>query len=510
MKKQLIIVAICIGLLPLVLKAQTTTTNGPKLDLNEKSIVWVLEDNSDYLRMATVEISPRGSYDNIYVNTYNKQNNTLVVQEIDEDFEGRFVFLTGDGMLNVIQEYMNKKTKMLEYRKASFPMDSKVPKKLEFLPFYSIPLDGMKDVFVKAAYSEDMSKFAIYTVLKTGDWRNPKHHVDVAVFDAEGTLLWHQSQQANDWFHAENILLSNDGTVYMADYGNVRNPYGDVADYLIVSVYTEQGVESQKIAPECVNFSCRKLLMPNGDMKVVGIGEKKGGEYAVLTYSVSPDGNVDFSEAEISLSTKMNGITYENKYANQKQKYEPYVFNVIRLSNGKLFLTGEMGRVVEVGTYQDSNIPLYGRQTQNMFYAILTENGELLDSNEYPRSTVTKAELGDGNATRVNPVDAFEYNGNVYLLCNDHRNNYKGNHQSWNTLYNNIPNQCCVVLSEVENNGELQSSILYMATTKFKDPRYIAQQYDHEYYLRIVKVTDDGVYYILKNDGEYRLEKITF
>jgi hypothetical protein len=397
-----------------------------------------------------------------------------------------------------------------------------VPKKLEFVPFYSIPLDGMSDAFVKAAYSEDMSKFVIYTVLKTGNWKKPTHHVDVAVFDAEGTLLWHQSQKSNDWFHAEDFLFANDGTVYLADNGHYLNKYAGVKDYLIISVFTEQGVESQKITPECENYSCKKVLLPNGEMRLVGVGENVDGEgYSSLTYKVSSDGQVDYTKSDISLSSEMEGVTYDDRISEKKGGFAPYVFSVKRFSNGKLFLTGEMNRIVDVGYYEGmpskmGNIqytveyPLYGRQSHNMFYAVLTEDGELLDSKEYPRATVTASELGDREATKVNPVIVFEYDRDAYLIYNEHRGNIPGNDSQWKTLYYNRPDQCSVVLSKIESNGELSSTVLYNAKSHSMEPRYIANQSTHEYFFKLLCLAEDGFYYILRRDGEFRLEKIEF
>lgn len=76
-------------------------------------------------------------------------------------------------------------------------------------------------------------------------------------------------------------------------------------------------------------------------------------------------------------------------------------------------------------------------------------------------------------------------------------------------LYNR-PDQCSVILSKIEGNGELSSTILYDAKTKMKDTRMVAQQHNHEYFLEILHQADDGIYYVLKHDGEFRLEKITF
>ncbi len=511
MKKLLFLLAIVIGMMSLGLRAQTTSTNGPKLNLNENSITYVMEDSEDFMRIVSIEKNFWG-YDDIVVTTYNKLTHAATEQVVDEKLEGRFLFLTNDGMCNVLQEHINKKTKMLEYRKASFPKNIvKVPKKMEFVPFYSVPLNGMSNAYVRAAFCEDMSKFVIYTVLKTNNWKNPIHHVDVAVFDTEGTLLWHQSQLSNDWFPFEDFLFTNDGTVYLAENGSYLNQYAKLKNQLIVSVFTVQGVENQKITPECESYSCKKVIMQNGDLGIVGVGENSDeGGYSVLTYRVSNEGQVDYTKSDISLSTTIDGIDYNTEYAKKNDKFQPNVFNVVKLNNGKLFLTGEMSCRVIHGTYRDSNIPLYARESHNLFCITLSEDGTALEYNEYPRATLTNADVGDQQASKMNPVDIFEYGGDTYLLYNDHRNNYKGNPQSWSTLKNNTPDQCCVVLSKVEPNGELESTVLYLAKTTWKDPRYIAQQYNHEYYLKILKVSGEGIYYILKHDGEFRLEKIDF
>ena len=191
MKKQLIIVAICIGLLPLALKAQTTTTNGPELDLNETASAYVLDDNDDFMLFFSQKKS--WSYDDVVITKYNKQTMGITEQAVDDDYEGRFVFLTDDNTVaNVVRFVENKKTMMLEYQKASFPLDVKVPKKLVFTPFFSVPLKNKKEsYYTRACFNADKSKFAIVSATNSG------RSVDVKTpFHAKlmGTLVYNEEE----------------------------------------------------------------------------------------------------------------------------------------------------------------------------------------------------------------------------------------------------------------------------------------------------------------------------
>jgi hypothetical protein len=510
MKNKLIIVAICIGLLPLALKAQTTTTNGPELDLNETASAYVLDDNDDFMLFFSQK---KGwSYDDVVITKYNKRTLEITEQAVDDDYEGRFVFLTDDNaIVNVVRFVTNKKNMMLEYQKASFPLDVKVPKKLDFTTFFSIPLKNKKEsYYTRACFNADKSKFAIVSVTNSGmNQSKSQSVVDVAVFDNTANLLYHESKELELLYNpmGEDITVSLEGTVYITLIDNLYY-YSTGDNGLQIITCSEQGISDYKETLD-MKFTYKQMAKPNGDLCLVGIWNKFGqSDCKLKTYTVTPDGNVDFAEEDVSLSADYDGKSYDDgPFAKQEGSFIPHVFDMIQLKNGDFLLVGEMRRRVQVGsTGENGQFPIYGYLSHNIFYGMVSPEGTLRDMYVYPRITVTSEEAGRWKDS--NPVYAFEYDGDPYLLYNDNRANYKDGRV--HMLLYNRPDQCSVILSKIEGNGELSSTILYDAKTKMKDTRMVAQQHNHEYFLEILHQADDGIYYVLKHDGEFRLEKITF
>ena len=96
MKKFLLLLIFAIALMPLVSKAQSTTTNGPELEMNDRAITCVLEDNDDYMRFYSMEVDLWMGYNDIEIYKYDKHTRKITVQEVDEDYEGRIAFLNDD------------------------------------------------------------------------------------------------------------------------------------------------------------------------------------------------------------------------------------------------------------------------------------------------------------------------------------------------------------------------------------------------------------------------------
>ena len=510
MKNKLIIVAICIGLLPHALKAQTTTTNGPELDLNETASAYVLDDNDDYMLFFSQK---KGwSYDDVVITKYNKRTLEILEQAVDDDYEGRFVFLTDDNTVaNVVRFVTNKKTMMLEYQKASFPLDVKVPKKLDFTTFFSIPLKNKKEsYYTVACFNADKSKFAIVSVTNSGSNQSKSPSVvDVAVFDNTANLLYHESKEMELLYNpmGENVTVSLEGTVYITMVDNLYF-YSSGENGLQIIACSEQGISDYKEIID-MKFTYKQMLKPNGDLCLVGIWNKVGqSDCKLKTYTVAPDGNVDFVEEDIVFSADYGEKKYDDgPFAKEKGSFIPHVFDMVQLKNGDFLLVGEMRKRVQVGsTGENGQFPIYGYLSHNIFYGKVSPEGALRELYVYPRITVTSEDGGRWKDS--NPVYAFEYDGEPYLLYNDNRANYKDGRV--HMLLYNRPDQCSVILSKIEGNGELSSTILYDAKTKMKDTRMVAQQHNHEYFLEILHQADDGIYYVLKHDGEFRLEKITF
>lgn len=523
MKRLLATWSVAIALMPLVTKAQSTTTNGPKLDLNENAITYVLEDNDDFMRIFSMgrglwggynDIIISSGYNDIIISKYDKQTNTLSEQVVDDDFKGRFAFLSNENTtVNVVRFVANKKTMMLECQKASFPVDVKVPKKLFFETFFSFPMTpyakSINDCKIHAVYNADRSKFAIVSMYyQTREQK--ERHIEVAVFDNEVALLWHESGSiigdAYTYFGINNIKVALDGTVYVSGSESYRTK-GKNESYVYIVTCSQQGIFGYKnnIESPLEYYGFKRAVLPNGEFRLVGVNAKEGESKGKLfTYMATPDGDVDYVEEDVDISPYVKGVKYDEKKLEKKLKgFTPYMSDLICLQDGNLLLVGGMNCIVDLSDWASDKT---ANLSHNIMCAKVGADGKLTELNVFPRATVTSE---SGNWHSFNPVYAFEHDGDVYLMYNDHRDNYSGNVTQWNTLYYNRPDHCSVVLSKIENNGELSSTILYNAKTKLKDPRMIVQQHNHEFFLKFMQQEDDGMYYILKRDDDYHLEKVS-
>ena len=534
MKKLLCLLTFAIGLMPLASKAQTFKINGPEVEASENSVSYVLEDNDDYMRFFSQKIT--WSFDDAVITKYNKQTREVTIQAVDDDYNGRFVFLTDDNTtVNVVRYVLNKKTQMMEYQKASFPVDVKVPKKLAFTPFFSSISDKNITYYARAVFNADKSKFAIvFTTFP--ERKKTQSIIDVAVFDNTANLLYHESkviervyrsmfdntanslyrdasvvERLYSMYYKEDISMALDGTVYIV-WSNYEDFYRSYNNGIQIITCSEHGIFDYEETPEpeaSVNY--KQVLKPNGDLYVMGFWSKEGDkEYKLRTYTVSSDGEVSYVEQDVALSADFEGGSYnDGPLANQKGTFHPYVFDLIRLQNGNFLMVGEMKKKVQVGTQGDNHYPLYGSLSHNLFSMILDQEGNVKETNVFPRMTVTCEELTKWKDAKSDPVCAFERDGDVYMIYNDHRDNYKGDGNVHCLLFN-LPDQCSVVLSKIESNGELSSTVLYNAKSKIWDPQLTARLYNHECFLKLLHSTDDGVYYLLNRDDECHLEKIDF
>lgn len=558
MKEFFAIIVLLVGFMSSVLlNAQTTTTNGPELNLNETASTCVLEDNDDFLCVFSLGRGMWSPYDDIVISKYDKHTNTLSEQVMDDDYEGRFVFLTNENTTaNVVRFVANKKNKTVECQKASFPLGVKVPKKLVFGAFYSFPMTSYAKTIdyylIYAVYNADRSRFAVVSMFYPTKERKNRC-VEVAVFDQEGSLLWHKSGAIDFYtnFGPKNIKVASDGTVYVSGCELLRTKT-QTEKYMYIVTCSQQGVFGYKeeLEPQAY-YEYKMAVLPNNELRLVGVsGETGKNDCKLKTYKANSNGKVDYVEEDIDFSPYIEGVKYDDKkLGDKKGEFTPYMFDLICLQNGNLFLVGEMRSEITVGYYRDTNFELTGYLSHNILCANVGSDGKLKEMNVLPRATVTSEEMGRWRTT--NPVYAIEHKGDIYLMYNDHRDNFSGNtsrwktvyynnsdqcsgvlsksenngelsstddHRGsfsgkavqWNTLYYNCPDQCSVVLSKLKNNGELSSTILYNAKTQIKDPKAIAGLHNHEFFLRLLQQEKDGMYYILKRDGKYHLEKLVF
>ena len=152
---------------------------------------------------------------------------------------------------------------------------------------------------------------------------------------------------------------------------------------------------------------------------------------------------------------------------------------------------------------------IFGYMSRNLFCTTLSPKGEVLHTSVYPRATTTREY--PLYYVRVNEPGVFVHDGDIYLLYNEHKDNFgPGNHRMWTLLQENRAEQCCVVLSKTGKGDELENTVLY-TSGKYPYPAQPAMTSNYEYFLRILAEDEDAIYYLLKHDSrEFRVERITW
>lgn len=496
--------------------AQKTSLDGPAIDMGIRAKTWVIQDNDDQLIVASLNPGFQGGYEDLIINRYNKDTHTLKVQKVNDDLDARFAYLR-DNLVCVIKEDINKKTKSVEYSQGTFFQDIEYIKKMDFTPVYNVPLNGNVLQYYRMEFSPDKSKFAILTILRAKSRKEARHIADVAVFNTDGQLLWHQQHNAN-WFVNDDspFYLNNNGTVYTADFGSRSNTYYSKEDSLHITVFNEHGVESFKESVgKHATYYCGKTLLKDNRLVVSGVACPNGQNSGQLwTYFVSEDGTFEQVISDIELPLDPDGIQYTaQEYYVEPGKFLPYVFQIQELQDGRLLLVGELIKRGPIGT--DISIggmsgfaaeTAYGYWSRNLFCTFLDKDGTVSETLTYPRATVSREGLP--YELTNNPASVFVHNSNIYLIYNEHKANFTSDYtQRWTFLYHNMADKCCVVLSKLTNDNTLDNKVLYTAGP-FPYPQQPALTANHEYFSHLLSIDDNTVYYLIKHNDSYRIERI--
>lgn len=491
--------------------AQNTTLDGTPVSLGRDAKTWVMENNDDRLVICAVSRDLAFGFDDLYLYHFNKSTQQTDVQKFDDDLEGRFAYITGGGV-HLISERTNKKTKSLDYMEGTVPAGAGTIKKMSFTPKYSVPFEKHDLYFHQFAYSPDLSKFAILTVLKPKSKSDISHIEDVAVFNSDGDLLWHHRQKVPYLINYQApILVSNDGVVYIAEYGCNDNPRRKAEDSLHISVYKESGIENitEYFGPKA-SYRCTKSLLKDGRLVVSGVvcQGRKSSE-TLFTYFVSEDGGIEKTESFIELPVSPEDCVYNGDvYHDSISSFMPYMHEIQELPDGKLLLVGELNYrdvIGQVISLNGSSHWIYGYFSRNLYKIMLTPDGDVIDVSTYPRATVTKEIYT--NYCVVNKPGVFTRNGDIYFLYNEHKNNFtNGQQRLWTVLNNNRATETAVVLSKLEDNS-IDNKVLYVSK-KHSSTLQPGSTYDYEYFYKLIAEDDNAVYYILKHDNEFRLERL--
>ena len=511
MKKWIPALLLLLASFAMKVNAQNTTLDGTPISLGRDAKTWVLENNDDKLVICAVSRDLAFGFDDLYIYHFNKSTQQTDVQKFDDDLEGRFAYMT-EGVVHLISERTNKKTKSLDYVEGTVPAGAGTVKKMSFTPKYSVPFEKHDLYFQQFAYSPDLSKFAILTVLKPKSKSDISHIEDVALFNSDGELLWHHRQNVHYLInYYAPVFVSNNGVVYLAEYGCNENLDRKAEDSLHISVYNESGIANttEFFGPKS-SYRCAKSLLKDGRLVVSGVvcHGRKSSEM-LSTYFVSEDGGIETTESFIELPVSPEDCIYNGDvYHDSIGSFLPYMHEIQELPDGKLLLVGELnyrdiiGQVISLG---GPSYWIYGYFSRNLYKIMLSPDGDVTEVSTFPRATVTK-EFYKMNCV-VNTPGVFTHDGNIYFLYNEHKNNFtNGPQRLWMVLNNNRAGETAVVLSKVENNS-LDNQVLYVAKP-YPTPSQPALTNDFEYFYKLIATDDNAVYYILKHDKEYRLERL--
>ena len=514
--KRLSIIALLLGLLTLSGAAQTTSLGGPVVNMQKNAGVWVLDNNNDHVVFATLQPGiPRG-YEDFLIHRYDKHAHTMETQKLDDDLDCRFAYYY-DNREIAVKPATNSKTKSIEYLRASVPsaVSSKAIKKLDFTSFYQVPLESYRYTSSQIAFSPDRSKFAILTILKPKSDKQAAHVADVAVFEDNGSLLWHQRQLAR-WMVNDEMpfFLSDDGVVYTAEYGSYYNEYAHQKDSLHISVYSNDDVRNyvEGFGDGAV-FNCGKGILKDGRFVVCGVPcTNKRNSGRLLTYFVSPNGEVEMEESSFELSLD-DGHRYEyNELNSGLEKFLPYIFEVKELNDGKLLIVGEYNYRTQVGTSVTIGgawgvEEIMGYVSRNLFVATLSGKGEVLSTHLYPRATSTP-EIRR-KTYNLNPPGVFVHAGKNMLIYNDHKDNFATDNSIWRLLHNNKAGETCVVVADAQQQGAFSGKAVFASG---KSPYLPSSPYsgNFEFFHTILSCDEDAVYYLLKRDDGFHVERITW
>lgn len=485
--------------------------------MERNASVWVLDESEDQLLFATLQPGiPRG-YEDFLIHRYDKHSHSIETQKLDDDLDCRFAYFFNDQVF-AVKQGIDSKTKSVDYLKATVPtsVSDKAIKKLPFSSFYQVPMEGNKYSFSSMVFSPDRSKFAILTILKPKSNKQISHVADVAVFESTGELLWHQRQKAN-WLINDEVkyYLSNEGAVFMAEYGSYYNAYQHQIDSLHISVFHNGDVwnYAEGFGTEAV-FNCGKALLKDGRFVVCGVpcpNNRNSGE--LFTYFVSQDGDVEKEESSFEFPFN-DGYRYEYAELNiGPEKYLPYIFDIKELNDGKLMLVGEQNYRTQVGTSVSIGgtwgvEEIMGYVSRNLFITTLSDKGAVLTTHTYPRAT-SSPEIRYMDCHNLNAPGVFVHDGAFWLIYNDHKDNFAPNNKVWHLLYNNKAGDVCVVVTNASQQGDFKGKAIF---TSGKSPYLPSSPYSgqFEFFHKVLSYDDEAVYCLIKHDGHFRVERISW
>jgi hypothetical protein len=399
----------------------------------------------------------RDNFDEFIVYTINKSGKVSAspVVEIPDDYRLRNQFQTNNEIVAIYSIF----SKGLE----KYYINTCDKKKMSWKPEQLTTMDCEKkdNCYSSVSVSPNKSHFCIMG-LTTDKKKNFKDML-VMVFDAQGQKIWENAVApdfSNKTFEITDITITDQGVVYLCIHaysGEKKKTYDEKVYIIEVKETDFMQVETSKSIGYIT--AAGMTLLKNGNVFVGGYYSEKMNDNVKGSFSImfNPKEQTigNFSNQDFPASFSKNDI-------------ESLGFDrIIELSNGRIVLLGEQLTVVQY--YSQNGGSSYKYYAKNIIYTAFSSNGDIETHKIIGKNQTFASFVRITDFKRLClSFDAFEKNGGLYLIFNDHVGNINSTKKTLSTI-NPImqKGKCIVKLVKIDGDNE-SSQIVFDGKTNKK------------------------------------------
>ena len=399
----------------------------------------------------------RDNFDEFIVYTINKSGKVSAspVVEIPDDYRLRNQFQTNNEIVAIYSIF----SKGLE----KYYINTCDKKKMSWKPEQLTTMDCEKkdNCYSGVSVSPNKSHFCIMG-LTTDKKKNFKDML-VMVFDAQGQKIWENAVApdfSNKTFEITDITITDQGVVYLCIHaysGEKKKTYDEKVYIIEVKETDFMQVETSKSIGYIT--AAGMTLLKNGNVFVGGYYSEKMNDNVKGSFSIM------FNPKEQTISNFSN---QDFPASFSKNDIESLGFDrIIELSNGRIVLLGEQLTVVQY--YSQNGGSSYKYYAKNIIYTAFSSNGDIETHKIIGKNQTIASFVRITDFKRLClSFDAFEKNGNLYLIFNDNVGNINSTKKTLSTI-NPImqKGKCIVKLVKIDGDNE-SSQIVFDGKTNKK------------------------------------------
>lgn len=395
-------------------------------------------------------------YENIlYTIAPNGRVSTTPGIKISRDYNLRACYQTNDHIVAIYSYYTKDVFK--------FYINTSTKKKLSWNPqeLMSIVSDKKDRNFTLVSVSPNNNYFCIISLV--ADKKNNFKDLVATVFDAEGQQVWENTLSpdfSNKTFNIADVDITNEGTVYLCitAYSGEKKKISNEKVYLYEIKETDylQFESNQNIG--YIDDAQIKILK-NGNVFIGGYYSKKKDETIKGSFSLM------YNPKEQSISN-FSSLDFPSTF-NEKDIGSLKSDQIMELSNGRIVLLGEQLTTLEYINQDGSRS--YKYFAKNIVYAAFSANGDVEDYKliQKTQSSFSRVHVPDFRQMCISYY-AFENNGALCLLFNDHIGNYNSTKKTIASIYP-IMQKGKLILNLVKIDGDdVSSHIIFNGKTTKK------------------------------------------